>query len=79
MMQDLELGIRSQQTELDFPQADDVRINDIGPVMRGGDNGIEPARMTFSFPPGREGGAPCLPPPHEPSSEYEKLECPFAI
>jgi hypothetical protein len=25
-MQDLELGIRSQQTELDFPQADDVRI-----------------------------------------------------
>jgi hypothetical protein len=78
-MQDLELGIRSQQTELDFPQADDVRIKRHRARDARKANGIEPARMTFSFPPGREGGAPCLPPPHEPSSEYEKLECPFAI
>ena len=58
MMQDLELGIPSQQAELDLPQADDVRINDIGPVMRATGNGIELVPMTFSFPPGRQGGAP---------------------
>src|SRR5580700_1763308 len=32
MMQALELVIPSRQSELDLPQADDVRINDIGPV-----------------------------------------------
>jgi putative SOS response-associated peptidase YedK len=58
MMQELELGIPSQQAELDLPQADDVRINDIGPVMRATGNGIELVPMTFSFPPSREGGAP---------------------
>ena len=57
-MQNLELGISSQQTEPDLPQADDIRINDIGPVMRAADDGIELVPMTFSFPPGREGGAP---------------------
>jgi putative SOS response-associated peptidase YedK len=57
-MQDLELGISSQQTELDLPQADDIRINDIGHVMRAADDGIELVPMTFSFPPSREGGAP---------------------
>jgi hypothetical protein len=31
-MQALELVIPSRQSELDLPQADDVRINDIGPV-----------------------------------------------
>jgi hypothetical protein len=58
MMRDLELGIPSRQSELDLPQADDVRINNIGPVMRAAENGIELVPMTFSFPPGREGGAP---------------------
>jgi putative SOS response-associated peptidase YedK len=58
MMQDLELCIPSQQAELDLPQADDVRINDIGPVMRATGNGIELVPMTFSFPPRRQGGAP---------------------
>src|ERR1700721_881073 len=58
MMQDLELGIPSQQAELDLPQADDVRINNTGPVMRATGNGIELVPMTFSFPPGRQGGAP---------------------
>jgi putative SOS response-associated peptidase YedK len=57
-MQNLELGISSQQTEPDLPQADDIRINDIGPVMRAADDGIELVPMTFSFPPSREGGAP---------------------
>jgi hypothetical protein len=34
MTQSLALGIRTHQSELDLPQADDIRINDLGPVMR---------------------------------------------
>jgi hypothetical protein len=34
-----QLAIPSRQSELDLPQADDVKINDIGPVMRGAGNG----------------------------------------
>ena len=41
MMQALELGIPTQQTELDLAQADDVRINDMGPVMRAAGDMIE--------------------------------------
>jgi len=37
MMQALELGIPSRQSELDLPQADDVRINDV----RSGETVIE--------------------------------------
>jgi putative SOS response-associated peptidase YedK len=58
MMQALELRIPSRQSELDLPQADDIRINDTGPVMRAAGNEIELVPMTFSFPPGRPGGAP---------------------
>jgi putative SOS response-associated peptidase YedK len=58
MMQALELGIPSRQSELDLLQAGDVRINDTGPVMRAAGNEIELVPMTFSFPPGRPGGAP---------------------
>jgi putative SOS response-associated peptidase YedK len=58
MTQALELGIPSRQSELDLPQAGDVRINDTGPVMRAAGNEIELVPMTFSFPPGRPGGAP---------------------
>ena len=57
MMQALELGIPTQQTELDLPQADDIKINDLGPVMRAAVNGIELVPMNFSFsPPGPRGG-----------------------
>ena len=49
MMQDLELGIPTQQTELDLPQSDMVRINDMAPVMRAAGNGVELAQMNFSF------------------------------
>jgi hypothetical protein len=38
MMQALELRIPSQQSEVDLPQADDIRINDPGPVMRAAGN-----------------------------------------
>jgi hypothetical protein len=41
-MQALDLAIPSHQSELDLPQADDIRINDAGP-----------ARMTFSVQPVR--------------------------
>ncbi|MGZ9091613.1 MAG: SOS response-associated peptidase [Rhodoplanes sp.] len=58
MMQDLELGISTQQSELDLPQADDIRINDLGPVMRAAGNGIELAQMSFSFPPSEPKGGP---------------------
>jgi putative SOS response-associated peptidase YedK len=50
VMQALELGIPTQQTELDLPQ-------DLGPVMRAAGNGIELFPMNFSFsPPGPRGG-----------------------
>ena len=56
MMQALELGIPTQQTELDLPQADDFRINDLAPVMRAAGDEIELAQMNFSFPPAGKGG-----------------------
>ena len=57
MMQALELGIPTQQSELDLPESDDVRINDMAPVMRAAGNSIELVSMNFSFPPsGRKGG-----------------------
>lgn len=51
MMASLALKIPSHQTELDLPQADDVRINDPAPIMRAADDTIELASMTFGFPP----------------------------
>jgi hypothetical protein len=57
-MQALDLGIPGDQSELDLPEADDIRINDRGPVMRAAGNAIELVPMTFSFPRGRPGGAP---------------------
>ena len=38
MMRALELGIPTH-TELDLPQADNIKINDMGPVMRAAGNG----------------------------------------
>jgi putative SOS response-associated peptidase YedK len=58
MMQELELGIPTQQTEVDLPQSDDIRINELGPVMRAAGNVIELVSMNFSFPPARPGGGP---------------------
>ena len=59
MMQELALRIPSHQTELDLPQAEDIRIGDTGPVMRSTEPGVvELTPMTFGFPPpsGRKGG-----------------------
>jgi putative SOS response-associated peptidase YedK len=55
MMQDLEFGIPTQQTELDLPLSDDITINDVAPVMRAVGNVIELVPMKFSFPPSGRG------------------------
>jgi putative SOS response-associated peptidase YedK len=56
MMQAAELGIPTQQSEADLPRADDIKINDTGPVMRAAGNVIELTPMNFSFPPTGRGG-----------------------
>jgi len=58
MMQALALGVPAQQSARDLQQADDIRINDLGPVMRASANGIELAPMRFGFPPASPRGAP---------------------
>lgn len=58
IMHALALAIPSQQGELDLSQADDIRINDTGPVMRAAKDEIELVPMSFSLPPRRPGGAP---------------------
>jgi putative SOS response-associated peptidase YedK len=56
MMQALKLGIPTHQNELDLPQADDIRVNDMAPVMRPAGNQIELSPMNFSFQPSGRGG-----------------------
>jgi putative SOS response-associated peptidase YedK len=58
LMQALELGIPTEQSELDLPRADDIKINDTGPVMRAAGNGIELVPMGFGFPPSGPHGGP---------------------
>jgi putative SOS response-associated peptidase YedK len=58
LMQSLELGIPTDQSEHDLPLADDIRINDIGPVMRAAGNNIELTPMRFGFPPANPKAAP---------------------
>jgi putative SOS response-associated peptidase YedK len=55
-MQTAQLGIPTRQTEADLPIADDIKINDVGAVMRASGNLIELTRMNFSFPPSGRGG-----------------------
>ena len=58
VMQQLELGIPTEQSEADLPQADDIRVNEVGPVMRVAGNGVELVPMTFGFPPKGPRGGP---------------------
>ena len=53
MMEQLELGVPADQTELDLPQADDIKVSDQAPVIRAAGNGVELAPMQFGFPPPR--------------------------
>jgi hypothetical protein len=57
VMQAAELGIPTQQSELDLPLTDDIKINDVGPVMRAKGNIIELVPMNFGYPP----SGPALP------------------
>jgi hypothetical protein len=43
--------IPTQQSKLALPFADDIKINDLGPVMRASGNLIELVPMNFGFPP----------------------------
>jgi putative SOS response-associated peptidase YedK len=56
MMQELALGLPAHQGEADLPQTDNVRIGDLGPVMRASGNVIELTQMRFGFPPKGRGG-----------------------
>jgi putative SOS response-associated peptidase YedK len=56
MMQAAELEISARQTEADLRIADDIKINDVGPIMRATGNVIELIPMNFSFPPSGRGG-----------------------
>lgn len=58
MMQDLEWGIPTEQSERDLPQADTITIRDMGPVIRAAGNGVEVFQMRWSFPPPRPRGKP---------------------
>ena len=54
----LELGMPTSQSEDDLSRADDIRINDLAPVMRAAGNVIELAAMNFSLPPSSPHGGP---------------------
>jgi len=57
VMQDLALGIPARQSELDLAPRAQIKIGDIGPVIRCvGDNTVELAEMKFGFPPVRKHG-----------------------
>lgn len=52
----LELDTTDAKAEL--PQADDIRIGDMGPVLRAAGNGVEIVSMRFGWPPPRPRAAP---------------------
>jgi putative SOS response-associated peptidase YedK len=57
MMQKLALEVPPHETELDLPQADDIRIGDTGAVMRSiVDDVVEFTPMKFGVPPSGKGG-----------------------
>jgi len=57
VMQDLALGIPARQSELDLAPRAQIKIGDMGAVIRCvGDNTVELAQMKFGFPPVRKHG-----------------------
>jgi putative SOS response-associated peptidase YedK len=54
----LELTTPSTETAADLPQADDIRIGDMGTVIRAAGNGVELVQMKFGFPPPRPRAGP---------------------
>jgi putative SOS response-associated peptidase YedK len=57
-LQAFALGIPTNQSELDLPQNDNIRIRDLAAVIRTAGNGVEPAQMRFGFPPPKPGAGP---------------------
>lgn len=53
-----ELSTPSSETAADLPEADDIRIGDMGPVLRAAGNGVEIVQMKFGWPPPRPKAAP---------------------
>ncbi|HTV69610.1 MAG TPA: SOS response-associated peptidase [Rhizobiaceae bacterium] len=50
------LKISEHQSEADLPQVDDIRISDLGPVMRLTGEEVALSPMAFGFPPKGKGG-----------------------
>src|SRR4051794_38128598 len=57
-MDALDLAVPTLQTESDLPQADDIKVNETGPVMRAAGNGVELVPMNFGLPPASPRGGP---------------------
>ena len=53
VMEKLELDLPSGDAKVDLPIADDIKVGDVGPVVRVAGNGVGLAQMTFGFPPPR--------------------------
>jgi putative SOS response-associated peptidase YedK len=51
-VRELHLCTSDHESEADLRQSDDIRIGDLGPVMRGSGNGVELSQMTFGSPQG---------------------------
>jgi putative SOS response-associated peptidase YedK len=58
LMQGEALRVPPEQSELDLPQADDIRIGDLGPVVRLTEGSAVLSLMRFGLPPAREKAGP---------------------
>jgi putative SOS response-associated peptidase YedK len=54
----LDLETPSGESEASLPQADDIRIGDLGPVLIAAGNGVALEQMRFGFPPPRPKASP---------------------
>jgi len=54
----LDLDTPSAESATDLPQADDIRVGDMAPVLRPAGNGVELVAMRFGWPPPRPKAAP---------------------
>jgi putative SOS response-associated peptidase YedK len=52
------LELDSSDAPAELPQADDIRIGDVGPVLRAAGNGVEVVSMRFGWPPPRPKAPP---------------------
>jgi len=53
-----DLSPPASETAAALPQADDIRIGDLGPVLRAAGNGVELVLMKFGWPPPRPKAGP---------------------